>query len=82
MLGFVSYDNVNSAEAAIGAMSGFQIGSKRLKVQHKRTGHYDDEAMNNDIDYEDSSQRAGALSSYLVSQLQEYAVCGNDVGVN
>ncbi|CAM9730734.1 unnamed protein product, partial [Ectocarpus fasciculatus] len=37
--GFVSYDNVNSAEAAIGAMNGFQIGSKRLKVQHKRTGH-------------------------------------------
>jgi hypothetical protein len=37
--GFVSYDNLSSADAAIGAMNGFQIGSKRLKVQHKRTGH-------------------------------------------
>lgn len=36
--GFVSYDAVSSAEAAIGAMNGFQIGTKRLKVQHKRTG--------------------------------------------
>jgi hypothetical protein len=36
--GFVSYDAVHSAESAIEAMNGFQIGSKRLKVQHKRTG--------------------------------------------
>lgn len=35
--GFVSYDGVDAAEAAIDAMNGFQIGSKRLKVQHKRT---------------------------------------------
>ena len=41
-LGFVSYDSVTSADAAIGSMNGFQIGSKRLKVQHKRTG-YDEE---------------------------------------
>lgn len=34
--GFVSYDLVSSAEKAISAMNGFQIGSKRLKVQHKR----------------------------------------------
>ena len=34
--GFVSYDNTASAEASISAMNGFQIGSKRLKVQHKR----------------------------------------------
>ncbi|XP_026294889.1 CUGBP Elav-like family member 2 isoform X2 [Apis mellifera] len=35
--GFVSYDNVASAQAAIQAMNGFQIGMKRLKVQLKRS---------------------------------------------
>lgn len=39
--GFVSYDATHSAEVAIAEMNGFQIGSKRLKVQHKRTGGYD-----------------------------------------
>lgn len=34
--GFVSYDNPQSAQAAIQAMNGFQIGMKRLKVQLKR----------------------------------------------
>jgi CUG-BP- and ETR3-like factor len=34
--GFVSYDSVIAAESAIEQMNGFQIGSKRLKVQHKR----------------------------------------------
>jgi len=34
--GFVSYDGILSAEQAIEHMNGFQIGSKRLKVQHKR----------------------------------------------
>lgn len=34
--GFVSYDNPVSAQAAIQNMHGFQIGAKRLKVQHKR----------------------------------------------
>ena len=33
----MSYDSVESANAAIVSMNGFQIGSKRLKVQHKRT---------------------------------------------
>lgn len=36
-LGFVSYDNAISAQQAIQAMHGFQIGVKRLKVQHKRS---------------------------------------------
>lgn len=35
--GFVSYDNATSAQAAIQAMHGFQIGTKRLKVQLKRS---------------------------------------------
>ncbi|KAI2653310.1 CUGBP Elav-like family member 3 [Labeo rohita] len=33
---FVSFDNPSSAQAAIQAMNGFQIGMKRLKVQLKR----------------------------------------------
>lgn len=34
--GFVSYDSRDSADAAIQQMNGFQIGRKRLKVQHKK----------------------------------------------
>ncbi|XP_077651987.1 CUGBP Elav-like family member 5 isoform X10 [Urocitellus parryii] len=34
--GFVSFDNPASAQTAIQAMNGFQIGTKRLKVQLKR----------------------------------------------
>ncbi|XP_062452452.1 CUGBP Elav-like family member 5 isoform X5 [Rhea pennata] len=34
--GFVSFDNPSSAQNAIQAMNGFQIGMKRLKVQLKR----------------------------------------------
>lgn len=34
--GFVSFDNASSAQAAISAMNGFQVGTKRLKVQLKR----------------------------------------------
>ncbi|KAK9390968.1 CUGBP Elav-like family member 4 [Crotalus adamanteus] len=34
--GFVSFDNPASAQGAIQAMNGFQIGMKRLKVQLKR----------------------------------------------
>jgi CUG-BP- and ETR3-like factor len=34
--GFVSYDSPASAQAAIGVMNGFQLGSKKLKVQLKR----------------------------------------------
>lgn len=34
--GFVSFDNISSAQAAIQHMNGFQIGMKRLKVQLKR----------------------------------------------
>lgn len=37
--GFVSYNDPSDAEVAIGKMNGFQIGSKRLKVQHKKADH-------------------------------------------
>ena len=36
LLGFVSYDNPTSAQTAIAAMNGFQVGTKKLKVQLKR----------------------------------------------
>lgn len=46
--GFVSYDSVISAESAIEQMNGFQIGNKRLKVQHKRVhGHNPNNNNNN-----------------------------------
>ena len=38
--GFVSYDSVPSAEMAIQQMDGYQIGQKRLKVQHKRVNRH------------------------------------------
>lgn len=34
--GFVSYDKPEAAHDAINMMNGFQIGNKRLKVQHKK----------------------------------------------
>ena len=34
--GFVSYTTSESAQAAIQAMNGFQVGTKRLKVQIKK----------------------------------------------
>ena len=36
LLGFVSYDNPTSAQAAISVMNGYSVGSKKLKVQLKR----------------------------------------------
>lgn len=35
--GFVSYDSAAAAEVAISTMNGYQIGAKRLTVQHKKT---------------------------------------------
>ena len=43
MVGFVSYDILESANSAIESMNGFQIGSKRLKVQHKKIVGTDDQ---------------------------------------
>ncbi|CAM9667046.1 unnamed protein product [Ascophyllum nodosum] len=39
--GFVSYNHPAEADVAITKMNGFQIGSKRLKVQHKKVDHGD-----------------------------------------
>eukprot|EP00752_Nemacystus_decipiens_P006128 g5526.t1 len=46
--GFVSYSQPSHAEAAIAQMNGFQIGSKRLKVQHKRRGQSTDDPDDRD----------------------------------
>ena len=35
-LGFVSYNNPDSAEQAIKSMNGFVVGHKRLKVEQKK----------------------------------------------
>lgn len=35
-LGFVSYDNPQSATTAIYALNGLEVGHKRLKVEHKK----------------------------------------------
>ena len=34
--GFVSYDQAQSATVAINALNGYAVGSKRLKVEHKK----------------------------------------------
>mmetsp|Transcript_4750 Transcript_4750/g.6401 ORF Transcript_4750/g.6401 Transcript_4750/m.6401 type:complete len:439 (+) Transcript_4750:444-1760(+) len=39
--GFVTYDNVSSAELAIKKLDGYAIGNKRLKVQHKQRSKND-----------------------------------------
>jgi CUG-BP- and ETR3-like factor len=59
--GFVSYDSVISAESAIEQMNGFQIGNKRLKVQHKRvhgnsSGGEQDQDASEDYDQEDPNE--------------------------
>lgn len=54
----MSYDSVESADASIASMNGFQIGSKRLKVQHKKTG---DDLQTSPINQE--------LEGYLPQQL-------------
>lgn len=69
--GFVSYDNAASAEAAIKGMNGFQVGRKRLKVQHKKeknqnpmfgeaSGHVDSNNGNGNVDV--AAQGSGAAS--------------------
>lgn len=44
----MSYSQPSHAEAAIAQMNGFQIGSKRLKVQHKRRGQSTDDPDDRD----------------------------------
>ena len=52
--GFVSYSSPMDAESAIRMMNGYQIGSKRLSVQHKRT-------YNSDHPHFDTSMGTGRM---------------------
>ena len=53
----MSYNLPSHAEAAIAQMNGFQIGSKRLKVQHKRRGQTTD-------DPDDRVDEGGGVGGY------------------
>lgn len=64
--GFVSYDNAPSAEAAIKGMNGFQVGRKRLKVQHKKEKNqgpmFGDMSGHMDGNVSDMAAQGGAAS--------------------
>jgi len=76
--GFVSYDSAEAADAAIASMNGFQIGSKRLKVQHKRIhqrGDYMGGGHDSDLGLEyhhgDDENDVGAGNSDGTASLEE-----------
>lgn len=76
--GFVSYDSAEAADAAIASMNGFQIGSKRLKVQHKRIhqrGDYMGGGHDSDLGLEyhhgDDENDVGAGNSDATASLEE-----------
>lgn len=60
--GFVSYDASEAADNAIASMNGFQIGSKRLKVQHKRIHSGQTQANYGDMNA--GFAESGELSTY------------------
>jgi len=59
--GFVSYDSIMSAELAIEQMNGFQIGNKRLKVQHKRVSHRPTQTGLANPEHPDEQPRGGNM---------------------
>uniref|UniRef100_M4BQS5 RRM domain-containing protein n=1 Tax=Hyaloperonospora arabidopsidis (strain Emoy2) TaxID=559515 RepID=M4BQS5_HYAAE len=92
--GFVSYDSADAADAAIASMNGFQIGTKRLKVQHKRihqrsdylgvggdsfVGH-DDELASMEYHHQTQHQGMYDLDDGLHSHSEE-SVASNSNGV-
>lgn len=78
--GFVSYDSPLSANGAIEQMNGFQIGNKRLKVQHKRV-HPHNSYNNMNVNPANMhvhhnyhvQQQQQYYNSYLQQQSQQYA---------
>ena len=42
LIGFVSYDNMQSSDAAVAKTNGLQVGAKRLMVQKKKGDDDDD----------------------------------------
>jgi len=68
--GFVSFNSPSSADAAIATMHGFQIGSKRLKVQHKRIFISDNQIVEDNL-YLRQSMHSGNMHSNLNGLIQE-----------
>ena len=67
--GFVSFNRPSSADAAIATMHGFQIGSKRLKVQHKRIFISDNQIAEENL-YLRQSMHSN-LHGNLISSIEE-----------
>ena len=72
-IGFVSYDSTESADQAILAMNGFQIGNKRLKVQHKRTGGGHDDGR-----YSNPYNNIMERSKYIASSFTQLQLAANN----
>ena len=85
--GFVSYDSAAAAEVAIGTMNGYQIGAKRLTVQHKKTeaaqeeqnnpNSYSGSLMNQYSQHSAHSAQPTALSQQRQSPTQGPPLQGN-----
>lgn len=60
--GFVSYDNPESAVIAIKKLNGYQIGNKRLKVQHKQAISSNDDPKEWSTDDSHTSQTSESMS--------------------
>jgi len=74
--GFVSYDSVMSAELAIEQMNGFQIGNKRLKVQHKRVSHRPPQTNLEQPLGDQGAPRSGGSAPLMPPQDQYYGGSG------
>ena len=60
----MSFDTAVSADAAILAMNGFQIGSKRLKVQHKKSGTHDENSNYETVTYDSQYENSASKGEY------------------
>ena len=74
--GFVSFNSPVSADAAIATMHGFQIGSKRLKVQHKRIFISDNQIIEDNFSFRMPNQNMhsnlhGNGMNGIISSLEE-----------
>lgn len=67
--GFVSYDNPQSAEAAIKGMNGFQVGRKRLKVQHKKERNTGDRGDQQQQEHRHAKQQPDIDNSGSVAEI-------------
>ena len=72
--GFVSYDSATAAEVAISTMNGYQIGSKRLTVQHKKTESANYDTGYNHRDMHNNQQTQQQLAQLHALQQQQMQV--------